>query len=121
MICAACERPLEMTVCRSFETLMTTFCCICNKRLSREFYATLGSSVWLFVKICAGREDFPGGIGVRPSWGAAMSASRTAWEISDALVCANAAAPEDGRAPRPRHLEQPFVAKVRPRIEPVGI
>ena len=36
MICAAGERPLEMP--------MTTFCCICDKRLSWEFYATLGLS-----------------------------------------------------------------------------
>jgi len=35
--------------------------------------------------------------GVRPSSGAAMFALRNAWEISDALGCANAAAPEDGR------------------------
>ena len=34
MHCAACERPLEMP--------MTTFCCICNKRLSWAFYVALG-------------------------------------------------------------------------------
>src|SRR5947209_3023543 len=37
--------------------------------------------------------------GVRPSSGAARFALRKAWEISDPLVCANAAAPEDGRTP----------------------
>src|SRR5881396_1509556 len=42
MYCAASERPLEMTVCRTLET-PATFCCICNKRLSQEFYATLES------------------------------------------------------------------------------
>src|SRR6266576_2707085 len=45
MNCAASERPLEMTACRTFETPMTTFCCICNKRLSWEIYATLGSTM----------------------------------------------------------------------------
>ena len=44
MKCAAYERPLEMTVCRILETPMTTFCCICNKRLSWECYAMLGFS-----------------------------------------------------------------------------
>src|SRR3989442_1546844 len=42
MIRVACERPLEMTARRSLETPVTIFCCRCNKRLSREFYATLG-------------------------------------------------------------------------------
>src|SRR6266567_6275508 len=37
--------------------------------------------------------------GVRPSSGAARFALRKAWEISDPLVCANAAAPEDGSTP----------------------
>ena len=34
-----------MAVCRSLETPVTTFRCICNKRLSHEFYATFGFSV----------------------------------------------------------------------------
>jgi hypothetical protein len=33
-----------MTVCRSLEIPLTTFCCICDKRLSGECYATLGLS-----------------------------------------------------------------------------
>src|SRR6266567_2081622 len=50
--------------------------------------------------------------GVRPSSGAAMSASRKAWEISDALVCANAAAPEDGRTPMPSGVQVNGKARV---------
>src|SRR5438128_4448994 len=38
------------TVCRSFETRMTTFCCICNKRLSWKFYATLGQIQGVFLQ-----------------------------------------------------------------------
>jgi serine/threonine protein kinase len=33
---------LGMTVCRSLEIPLATFCRICDKRLSGEFYATLG-------------------------------------------------------------------------------
>src|SRR5438128_5560138 len=42
MICVPRELPLEMRVCRLSEVPVTTFCCICNKRLSLEFSATLG-------------------------------------------------------------------------------
>src|SRR5439155_22741873 len=41
-VASACERPLEMTVCRTLETPMPTFCRICDKRLAWAFYVTFG-------------------------------------------------------------------------------
>src|SRR6266567_8431373 len=60
--------------------------------------------VYYSVKIFAGREDFPYGIGVRPSSGAGTFAETSTSEISHAFLNADVAAPDDGRTPFPLRL-----------------
>src|SRR5437867_5660905 len=109
-ICPAREWPLERIACPSRESSRTTFCCICNKRLSLQLYAALG-----VTKL--GRENLrenvrlsslliqAGAAGTEPecagSSGAAISYRSKAVERSDTPCWSRVAVPEDGRTPLP--------------------